>query len=615
MKITNKHNILTLIFYGFITIHAIIILFLSNYFGMKFGFLPIFLIIISFAPIVLISIYLNITIHNPLYQLIKYVKTSGQVENVQKMSKNQSVFKIYQYIKDQKKINHNATVFAAQIGDGNFDISLDNLGTNNELTDVLEAMRGKLKAIAVEEKTRNWSTQGLAKFDQIFRENLNTDIKVLSELIASTLSKYINANQCGIYIINNDDPEHQYIELKAAYAYEKKKLHTQKIEMEEGLVGQCIFDKDIVFITDVPQDYIKITSGIGSANPTCILVVPTMANGIAIGAIELASFTVFESYKIDFVKKVAENFAATYTSVTSNNKMSKLLRESNIITQELRVKENSLMQNEEELTASQENLNAKLVELLAESNLSKSILEAINKSHACIQFDMRGNILETNEMFLSVMGYKKEEIIGKNERIFLQQNESESERYKMLWQSLEAGQFNSGEFKRINRLMEEVWMDVTYNPILDLEDKPFKILMFANFTTLQKQQEHEYKNKFHAINQSIGFLQLNSDFKIKNSNSFFNDRITIKRKDLRKTSFLTLLKNKYNVDEDIEKLQVELEKGNNQKNVFTLIGIDNTPLKFEISFTIGKDTNEEHLSYYAVMSILNEHFSPSFNDN
>lgn len=110
-------------------------------------------------------------------------------------------------------------------------------------------------------------------------------------------------------------------------------------------------------------------------------------------------------------------------------------------------------------------------------------LEAINKSQAVIEFDMNGNILKANDNFLTSMGYKEKEILGKNHTIFCDENYANSIEYKLFWEKLNQGKFDNGKYLRIGKNGKKVWIQATYTPILDIEKKPVKVVKFAQDIT------------------------------------------------------------------------------------------------------------------------------------
>ena len=113
--------------------------------------------------------------------------------------------------------------------------------------------------------------------------------------------------------------------MKACYAWDKKKFLNHKIYHGEGLAGQAWQEGDIVYLTEVPQSYIKITSGLGDANPTSVLIVPLKVNDQIFGVVEIASFSVFQDFEIEFVQKIAETIASTISTVKINARTQRLV--------------------------------------------------------------------------------------------------------------------------------------------------------------------------------------------------------------------------------------------------------------------------------------------------
>lgn len=117
-------------------------------------------------------------------------------------------------------------------------------------------------------------------------------------------------------------------------------------------------------------------------------------------------------------------------------------------------------------------------------------LKAINRSQAVIHFDLDGTILDANENFLSTLGYTLDEIVGKHHSLFVEPEESKSSEYRKFWKDLATGAFQSREFKRLGKGGREVWIQATYNPILDAAGRPFKVVKFAIDRTEQVLERH-----------------------------------------------------------------------------------------------------------------------------
>ncbi|MFP4047425.1 MAG: GAF domain-containing protein [Bacteroidales bacterium] len=252
------------------------------------------------------------------------------------------------------------TTFANEIGNGNYDISFTPLSDEDDLGNALLEMRDNLKKASEEEakrkqedEQRHWASQGIAKFSGILREN-NDDIEELSYQIIRNLVKYTSANQGGLFIINDDDENEKFIELKAAYAFNKRKYMEKRIDFGVGLIGRAVQERETIYMNELPENYINITSGLGDANPRSLLIVPLKTNQQVHGAIELATFNDFEQYQIEFIERIAENIASTLSSVKINIKTNELLERTQQQAEEMKAQEEEMRQNMEELQATQE---------------------------------------------------------------------------------------------------------------------------------------------------------------------------------------------------------------------------------------------------------------------
>jgi CHASE3 domain sensor protein len=256
------------------------------------------------------------------------------------------------------------TAFAKNIGNGKYDSEFKPLSDHDVLGNALLNMRGNLSRVADEDKKRNWATEGIAKFGEILRSN-NSDVQKLCDEIIGSLVKYLRANQGALYIIDETDMEEEKtMSMISCYAWDKKKFVNQKIHRGEGLAGQAWQEMDTIYITDVPQNYIKITSGLGDSNPTSILIMPLKVNDQIFGVVEIASFSKMADFEIDFVKKVAESIASTVSTVKVNERTQKLLTESQQMTEEMRAQEEEMRQNMEELQATQEGMKRQEADLI-----------------------------------------------------------------------------------------------------------------------------------------------------------------------------------------------------------------------------------------------------------
>ncbi len=182
--------------------------------------------------------------------------------------------------------------FAKQIGEGEYNAKFDLLSENDLMGKALIQMQNSLKENAEKENKRNWSNVGYTKMGEILRKTELKQEDLLQE-IAKFVSQYTKSSQSAIFLIDEDDESH--LKLMACYAFNRKKYIENKIEINEGLVGQCFLEKDKILLKCVPTDYLKITSGLGEASPSAVLLMPIMVNGVIFGVIEMATFENYET--------------------------------------------------------------------------------------------------------------------------------------------------------------------------------------------------------------------------------------------------------------------------------------------------------------------------------
>jgi methyl-accepting chemotaxis protein len=266
------------------------------------------------------------------------------------------------------------TIVCKAISEGDYSKKAIVRSTNDELSIAVNKMTENLINVASEDKKRNWATEGLALFADLLRSESN--LKKLSDIIIMQLIKYLNANQGGIFFYNDDNPKDTFLELISCYAYERKKYLERKVLIGEGLIGQCFLEKESIVLLDVPNNYIKITSGLGLSNPRFILVVPLKREETILGVMEIASFTILEDYQIKFVEKLAESIASSIYNISINNRTSVLLEQSQMQAEEMRAQEEEMRQNMEELQATQEEMYRKEQDYISEIEKLKAIASA-----------------------------------------------------------------------------------------------------------------------------------------------------------------------------------------------------------------------------------------------
>ena len=349
----------------------------------------------------------------------------------------------------------NIASFADHVGKGELNVEYKLLGDNDILGKAMLDMRANLmsaeaekEARQLEDEHRNWVTQGIAKFSELLRDN-HKDIEELSHSIVKNLVRYIGANQGGVFILNDEDAQNPILELAACYAYERRKFLQKTIGLGEGLVGTSFLERQSIYLTDIPSDYINITSGLGSDTPSALLITPLRVNEEVYGVVELASFREFEPHVREFVEKVAESIASTIASVNVSLRTNRLLDQSKIQAEAMANQEEELRQNMEEMLATQEEMRrreAELQETLENMKVAQAIGEekayemqqfhaAVFDSCNIIMLSVEGLITDVNEKLLGIYnGVSKSEFIGKHISEFVSR-----ESYQSAWEHLMRG--------------------------------------------------------------------------------------------------------------------------------------------------------------------------------
>nr|WP_122613352.1 PAS domain S-box protein [Pseudomonas viridiflava] len=150
-----------------------------------------------------------------------------------------------------------------------------------------------------------------------------------------------------------------------------------------------------------------------------------------------------------------------------------------------------------------------------------SLMTAIDRSQAMIEFDLEGNILRANTNFLDCVGYRLDEIQGRHHRIFCTPDHASSLEYATFWKKLSEGAFDEGQYKRLGKGGKEIWLQATYNPVLDEHGNPFKVVKFATDVTHQRKTNAEYEGKVSAIERSQAVIEFDLNGRVLSANENF----------------------------------------------------------------------------------------------
>ncbi|WP_052162565.1 PAS domain S-box protein [Aquabacterium sp. NJ1] len=148
-------------------------------------------------------------------------------------------------------------------------------------------------------------------------------------------------------------------------------------------------------------------------------------------------------------------------------------------------------------------------------------LNAVGKAQAVIEFGLDGKILHANDNFLNTLGYSLSEIVGQHHSMFVDPDFRNSVDYRLFWEKLGRGEYDAGQYKRLGRGGREVWIQASYNPILDMNGKPFKVVKYATDITQAKLQAADFEGQLKAISKAQAVIEFSLDGKILHANENF----------------------------------------------------------------------------------------------
>lgn len=437
--------------------------------------------------IVIYFVSLNISrpVQSVTRQLNKLAKGEIKTSNKLKLESGDEIEEMAIALnKTIEKLNQK-NQFAKHLGQGDLEFDFEVEEEEDELGKSLIEMRENLKKAREEEEKRkkedeinNWTNKAITETSDIFRTH-NQNIKDLTFNTLQYLLDYLDVSQGGIYV-KNDEEEEVYYELISAIAYGRNKLIEKKIKDEEGLVGRCAYEGLTVYMTEVPEDYVSIKTGLGDANPRTILLVPLKNNDEVLGVIELISFNDFADYQIKMVEQIGGNLAATIANVRINQKTERLLHRSQKQADELSHQEQEMRQNVEEMKATQEEAQQKQHEM-------KALHEAVNDIAYVAEFDMDGHLIDMNKNLEVLLAKPKDQLIGMQQGSLSDAFDEES--FEETWDQLRAGESITIE-QKIKSGSSYVWLLETYKPIVNAEGEPYKVINIGIDITHSKTEQN-----------------------------------------------------------------------------------------------------------------------------
>jgi len=218
-------------------------------------------------------------------------------------------------------------------------------------------------------------------------------------------------------------------------------------------------------------------------------------------------------------------------------------------------------------------------------------LDAISRSMAVIEFDLQGNIMTANANFLATLGYTLAEIQGKHHRLFVDPAYGQSSEYRQFWQKLQSGTFFTDRFKRIAKNGKTVWIEASYNPILDASGKPNKVIKFATDITAKVEAENDAKGRLDAISRSMAVIEFDLHGNILDANSNFCHTMGYNLSDIKGKHHRLFVEASYAASADYAQLWQALARGELAAGTFKRIGNTGKIVWIEASYNPILDAN------------------------
>ncbi|MBN2892575.1 MAG: PAS domain S-box protein [Bacteroidales bacterium] len=399
--------------------------------------------------------------------------------------KSVSLKSIKQINDNYKRINN----YINELKNKNYEFELKSLGKNDVISNTIQSLKDQLiesqKEIEIRQKSdkqKEWANTGINMFSELMRQHSN-NLTILSDEIIKALVKYLEASVGGLFIVQNPEKEEPYLELLAAFAYDRKKYYSKRIYFGEGLIGTVAIDQTTIHLNKIPSDYLEIESGLGDSPPNNLLILPLLTDNGLLGIIEIAALRNFEDFEIEFSETLSRSVASTLEAVKINARTVELLKESQKKSDELSAREKILQETMEEVNKAHQSAKRNEIEMTG-------ILTGVDQTLMRAEYSVDGKFINSNFVHRQTMGYDIEQMKGKNILEFIQ--EEEKENFKKLWSEVSSGKPYQITVKRQNKQTgADIWLLNQYTPIKDDKGKVIKVLYLAIDITEQKVAEEK----------------------------------------------------------------------------------------------------------------------------
>ncbi len=488
----------------------------------------------------------------------------------------------------------NTAQFARKIGRGEFDDDFKPISHEDTLGQSLLQMKDSLIQAKKKDELQNWVILGVAEIGEVLRGN--DSIEGLGDDILEYTCDKINAVQGAFYSIE-ESIENPLLKITSSYAYNRKKYLEKTFEFGEGLVGQSAIEQEVIYRTEIPEDYVAITSGVlGEQKPSSVLIIPLITNETVYGVLEYCSLQEFTAGELEFMQEVSKIIARTIFNIGSNERTRKLLTESQRLGSELQIQQEELRKNALEMEKSQVQIKQSNVELEDQVNevnnaqiKTQALLE--NASEVITIYDKDGIIKYVSPSVEKILGYHQKDLVGISDLKFI--DEPSQIKFKQLFNEIKKNSDTESEPIKINyfkKTGDKIWLEATAKNMIHNPAIEGIVFNCTDITEkIRAEEEERKKGQMQSLSENSLdlILRLNENGLIfytnprikaltgRSKDFFINKKITETRLD--KETVASLLKITKDVYQAKEKIAVEI---NFQSTDATLIMLINAIPEF-----------------------------------
>ncbi len=366
---------------------------------------------------------------------------------------------------------------AREIGKGNLNIDYRLRSENDMLGHAILEMQKNLSLLKEEEaerkkeqEIRTWISVGLAKIGTLILQDYEK-IDEMANSAISNLVKYLDAASGGFFILNKPTDEEPYLEMIANFAYERSRSERKKISIQEGFVGTVYQSKKILKIDNVPASYLQIKSGLGSAPPRYLVLVPILQQKTLLGIIEVSSFSEFKDYEFEFLENITQSIANAISSFIHQKQNEKFIVQQEVQTELMKINEQKALDALKKLQKQQ------VTSLRREAELN-SLLEAIKQSVFVVIYNTEGKIIDINEKFAHFLDVPRKKLLGTMQGDFLVLKDS-NENSKDIWKKVVKDKKTIDVIQKIKISQKKFNLASTFSPIVNEENKVEMVINIA----------------------------------------------------------------------------------------------------------------------------------------